>query len=142
MKKNARCTVKKPVALMLFAICIFTVCIAFIGCQNNETYTDDDYDYDYSYKLTKSDAISAAKESSEVQKEIATEYGMKFFYTPDWGTVTATEQSDGSWKVVLKGTISGYTDDYKTDFEYDKKFTATVTVSGTGYVEYVIVTKY
>ena len=67
---------------------------------------------------------------------------MKFFYTPDWGTITAEENYSGGWDVVLKGTISGYTDDYKTDFEYDQKFTAKVTVSSSGYVSYVYVSTY
>jgi roadblock/LC7 domain-containing protein len=118
--------------------------MSFVGCQDNSSSDSDydyDYDYDYSYTMTKSEAISIAKESSTVQNKIAAAYGMKFFYTPDWGTVTATEYSGGSWEVVLKGTISGYTDDYKTDFEYDKKFTAKVTVGSSGYVGYVYVTK-
>ena len=114
----------------------------FVGCQSDDSNDSSvGGDYNDTKTITKSQAISIAKESSRVQDEIADVYKMKFYYTPDWGTVTATQRSDGSWDVELKGTISGYTDDYKTDFEYDKKFTAKVTVGSSGYVGYVYVTK-
>ena len=61
---------------------------------------------------------------------------MKFFYTPDWGTCTARKVG-GGWDVTLKGNISGYTDDYKKDFIYDKTFKVTVTVSSSGNITYV-----
>lgn len=141
MKKTARWIPRKIATVMLAIICLFAFCMSFVGCRDNSS-SDYDYDYDYSYTITKSEAISIAKESSTVQNKIAAAYGMKFFYTPDWGTVTATENSDGSWKVVLKGTISGYTDDYKSDYEYDKKFTATVSISSSGRVGSVYVSKY
>lgn len=141
MRKTVKCTTRRIVTSILAIMCVFVVCTVFVGCQSNDS--DTNYNYSsYDYSLTESKAISIAKESSEVENEIASKYGMKFFYTPDWGTVTATEDSSGDWKVVLKGTISGYTDDYKTDFEYDKKFTATVTVSSSGYVVSVSVSKY
>lgn len=141
MRKTVKCTTRRIVTSILAIMCVFIVCTVFVGCQSNDS--DANYNFSsYDYSLTESKAISIAKESSEVENEIASKYGMKFFYTPDWGTVTATEDSSGNWKVVLKGTISGYTDDYKTDFEYDKKFTATVTVSSSGYVASVSVSKY
>ena len=61
---------------------------------------------------------------------------MKFYYTPDWGTCDARHVA-GEWDVTLKGKISGYTDDYKEDFIYDKTFSVQVTVSQYGSIEYV-----
>ena len=143
MKKHDRSIVVRMLIAMLASFCLVGGCFGLVGCQREET--NDNYyggDYDYSTSITKSEAISIAKGSSEVHNEIAKKFGMKFFYVPDWGTVTAEEEYGGSWKVTLKGTISGYTDDYKSDFEYDKKFTAYVTVSTSGYVGSIYVSTY
>lgn len=136
-------SVRKLVSLLMVAVCLFLVCANFIGCQENSSNDSDDAAdavADVPVSISESKAISIAKQSSYVQNKIAKEYGMKFFYTPDWGTVTATDQYSG-WEVVLKGTISGYTDDYKSDFIYDKKFTAKVTMSNSGVVSSVYVSR-
>jgi len=90
---------------------------------------------------TKAQAISLAKNSSKVQNEIAELYDLEFYYTPDWGTTTAKQSYDGSWEVVLKGNISGYKDEYKTNFIYDKKFKVTVKISEYGYIKSVYASK-
>ena len=136
-----KCRARIIVSLILALICLTLVCGSFVGCQEEED-SNDDYDYSYSASITQSQAISTAKSSSKVQDAIADRYDMKFYYTPDWGTCTAKEDYHGGWEVVLKGTISGYTDDYKKDFVYDKTFKATVTVSETGYVKNVRVSDY
>ncbi len=79
-------------------------------------------------------AVAIAKNSSYVQNQIASKYGLEIFYTPEWGTCTYDSNDSGTWNVTLKGTISGYTDEYKSDFEWDLKFTAYVTVSSKGNV--------
>ncbi len=137
---------KKTISLLLLLAMVLSLCACGTTSSAPKTTTKrSSSSYDYSYTpstISKSTAISKAQSSKTVQNAIADKYGMKFYYTPDWGTCTATKSGDG-WKVTLKGNISGYTDDYKSNFIYDKKFTATVTVSGTGYVSsYVSVSKY
>ena len=92
--------------------------------------------------MSESEAISKAKNSREVQNKIADKVGFEFYSTPDWGSCTAKKDYNGGYTVTLKGNISGYTDEYKTDFEYDKKFTAKVTVSSTGSITYISVSTY
>ena len=107
------------------------------GAKNNKTYYTK-----ITNKLTELDAYYVGlTKSSKVQKKIADCWDMKFFYTPEWGTCTAEKKYNGDWEVVLKGNISGYTDDYKDDFIYNKKFKAKVTVSPTGKVSYVSVSR-
>ena len=142
-----RSTIKRILVIVLAVACLGCSIWGFVDCSNSNYNYDSSYDSDYSggsttTSITRSQAISYAKSSSTVQNKIANLYGLKFYYTPDWGTITATKQSNGDWKVVIKGTISGYTDDYKTDFVYDKKFTVTVTVYSFGYVGSVYASKY
>ncbi len=131
-------------------VLIIVLAIACLGCSiwGFENCGDNSNDFNYSSGstttsiTTRSQAISYAKSNSTVQNKIANLYDLKFYYTPDWGTATAEKQSNGDWEVVIKGTISGYTDDYKTDFVYDKKFTVTVTVYSFGYVGSVYASRY
>lgn len=123
---------------VILAFIIFAFMLVLTSCNTyEEDYDDYDYDYSYEeedYEVTEYEAISLAQENTKVINKIAEEFGLKFFYDPDYGTCTASNQG-GEWKVTLKGTISGYTDDYKSNFVYDKKFTATVDVSKDGEVE-------
>ena len=134
----------KNVIKIILSVLLLVVCLSCVaGCNN----TPNKYDSEYSGEstttsITRSQAISYAKSSSTVQNKIAKLYNLKFYYTPDWGTTTATEQSNGDWEVVIKGTISGYTDDYKTNFVYNNKFTVIVTVYSFGYVGSVYASKY
>lgn len=140
-------TIKRVLLIVLAVACLGFSMWGFVDCSNNSNSYDSSYDSDYSggnttTSITRSQAISYAKSSSTVQNKIANLYDLKFYYTPDWGTTTASQDSDGDWTVQIKGTISGYTDDYKTDFVYDKKFTVRVTVYSSGYVGYVYASKY
>lgn len=142
-----RNTIKRILVLVLAVACLGCSIWGFVDCSNNNYNYDSSYDSDYSggsttTSITRSQAISYAKSSSTVQNKIANLYGLKFYYTPNWGTTTATKQSNGDWEVVIKGTISGYTDDYKTDYVSDKKFTVTVTVYSFGYVGSAYALKY
>ena len=114
---------KKRIWFKLISV-LMVLCICgtgFAGCKD-EASDDNIHNSDYEISINESKAISIAKESSKVQKKIADCWDMKFFYTPEWGTCTAEKKYNGDWEVVLKGNISGYTDDYKDDFIYDKKF--------------------
>ena len=73
--------------------------------------------------------------------EIADCWRMQYYYTPEWGSCTAKQIAGGDWQVILKGNIDGYTDEYKTDFIYNKAFKATVTVDESGIIISVRVTK-
>lgn len=132
----------KNILLIALAVAFLILPLwSFAQCSNNN---NNDYNSNYhsssSYSsgdsttksITQAKAISYAKSSSTVQDRIAALYSLKFYYTPDWGTTTATKQYNGDWKVVLKGTISGYTDDYKSNYVFNKKFTVTVIVNYLG----------
>ncbi len=129
---------KKIISFWLFIIFIFS--LSSCGSSNN-TYSDIPSYEDYireDVSISEHEAISIAKNSKKVQDEIADYWDLKFYYTPDWGTCTASK-SGQSWKVLLKGNITGYADDYKDDFRYGKTFKATVTVSPNGTVTNVYV---
>lgn len=138
MKKNLNYFKKSFISMMLVIACMLTYCLMLTSCGNsNDASTSGDDDYNKT--ITKEEAISIAKKSSKVQNEIANEKNLEFFYTPDWGSATAEKRGDG-WLVVLKGTISGYTDEYKSDFEYDLKFTAKILMDSSGYIKDIYVT--
>ena len=121
-------------------LCIFSV--GLVGCKSKESFDYDyDYDYDYDASLSESEAISRAKNSNEVQNKIADYYDLKFYYKPDWGSSKAVRMNSG-WEVTLKGNISGYTDDYKTDFDYDNTFRVTVFIYDDGDIGYCYVSVY
>ena len=128
---------KKIIAAIVIVSCI-TNAIIFSSCSSTkeDDYSSSNNNYSTITTISESEAISIAKQSSKVQNKIADYWDMKFFYTPDWGTCTARKVG-GDWDVTLKGNISGYTDDYKKDFIYDKTFKVTVTVSSSGNITYV-----
>lgn len=128
---------KKIIAAIVIVSCI-TNAIILSSCSSTkeDDYSSSNNNYSTINTISESEAISIAKKSSKVQNKIADYWDMKFFYTPDWGTCTARKVG-GDWDVTLKGNISGYTDDYKKDFIYDKTFKVTVTVSSSGNITYV-----
>lgn len=137
---------KKALTLLLVLSLVFSIA-ACSNSKSSSSDSDDDStyipDYNYTHSMTESEAIAAVKNYRSTSQEIADLYGLKFYYTPDYGTCTATKSYSGdSWSVTLKGTISGYTDDYKSNFVYDKKFTVKASVSSTGSVYSVYASKY
>ena len=124
---------KKIISFLLVIVFIFTLS----SCARDDGPSYEDYIRE-DVSISRSEAISIAKNSKKVQDEIADFRDLKFYYTPDWGTCTASE-SGQRWEVTLKGTITGYADDYKDDFRYGKTFKATVTVSPNGTVTKVYV---
>ena len=133
----------------VFALCLI-MCLTFslTSCSSNGSTTNNDYNSDYtpSYttpQLSESAAISAVKSEFGLARQIADLHNLKFFSQPEYGTCTATKNyTNGGWKVTLKGTISGYTDDYKKNFSYKNRFTVTALVSDTGLVSNLQVKKY
>lgn len=92
-----------------------------------------------------SQAVSIARNSSVVQNKIASYFGLKFFYAPDWGSYEVWYQGDefgldANYRVDLKGTISGYTDDYKTIYKHNQKFNVRVWVNCTGEISPINIT--
>ena len=60
------------------------------------------------------EAIAIAK--NEASWSIICDAGIKYSDGFKWGACTASKQSDGSWKVTLKGNVYGYADDYKNKY--------------------------
>lgn len=117
---------KKIICLLIAGIFLLTL----VSC-NTGTYQGSNTP---EIKVTTSNqAISIAKNSAEVENKIASVCSFKFFYSPDWGTCTAKEDSSGNWQVTMKCNMSGYTDDYKNKFD-TKNFTMEVTISSNGTV--------
>lgn len=125
-------------------ICLTSIVFILLVLVSCNTYEDDYYEYDYSYSyeeedydITKSEAIALAQESSKVESVIANKCGILFPYSPDYGTCTADDCGD-YYYVYLKGNISGYTDEYKSNYVYDEVFSAKVRVDKDGYVGAII----
>ena len=126
--------------LSLLLILAILSCGCLMGCD--DTSSDDNYNSNNnnssnskppaSNSITEAQAISIAKNSSTVHNAIAREHYLKFYSTPNWGTVSSGRFGSG-WQVSLQGTISGYTDDYKSNYK-SAKFTVTVNVDSDGFV--------
>ena len=87
---------------------------------------------------TESQAIAAVKNEgyddyNVAEQAIARKLGFNQFYSPDYGVCEAEQQNDGSWEVTLNGSMSGYNDEYHSDFD-TMKFTLTATVTSDGRV--------
>ena len=125
--KNA---VKTISVVMVLLMCI----LSFAGCGN-----DSSNDGDSGKQITtSSQAISEVKNymsgtSFSLEQRIAGELGFNNFYDPQYGTSSATQNSDGSWDVTIKGSMSGYVDEYHDDLE-SYKFEVSATVSESGSV--------
>ena len=96
--------------------------------------------------VTVEEAIILAKNESTIQNKIAQRFDLLFYSTPNWGLCegeiyTGTQIKFGDegtpfYKLTLMGTISGYTDSYKTNFSYGNKFKIVAYVSIYGEVGY------
>lgn len=123
-------TAKKVLCLVLVMLAIGVLCACDSGSSSGSSYSSE------TKITTSSEAISEVKNymagtSFSLDQRIAGALGFNNFYEPDYGTSSATQNSDGSWDVVLKGSMSGYVDEYHDDFEsYKFEVNATVTESG------------
>ena len=128
---------KKIISLLLFIL----LTVSLMACSNNnnsDIYTDTD-EKEYmpvteKKEITQSEAISLAKNDDTVNYFIGFTNFLEF-YSISWGTCTA-ERNDDGWTVYLKGNVSGYTDEYKTNYKSKEKFSIKVKVSFDGYVGY------
>ena len=120
---------KKVICLLLVVIC-FMGC--FVGCGSDSSNNSGD-----KKTVTNSDqAIAAVKNNLKgsafsTEQRIASALGFNNFSEPRYGANTATQKQDGSWDVTLKGSMSGYVDDYHSDFK-TFQFELKATVSETG----------
>ena len=102
----------------LILILSLLLTLSFYGCDSNSDGMTDTEAIDTEAINTKSDAIEYAK--SFAKNYIVSELGFKQAYEPDYGVCDATQNSDGSWDVTLRGEMSGYTDEYRSEFETSK----------------------
>ncbi len=130
--KLIKCKQRRIICLVLLLVCLCLTCVTFVACSSNDNSDEN--------TITTTEAVDIAKRSSAVQDEIAKEFGFQFYSHPSWGTVSVEEGTKG-WVIELKGTISGYTDEYKSDLVSGKKFTAEIIMMSDGYIVSVDVTK-
>lgn len=121
----------KPICV-IFAVVMLVLCVA--GCGNSTSKEEETTES----ITTSSQAISAVKNYASgspfgLEQRIASSLGFKNFYEPKFGTSDAVQNTDGSWTVTMKGSMSGYVDEYHNDFE-TYKFEVSATVSATGSV--------
>lgn len=140
---------KKWIALLLALV----MCLSLCACGSKRDDADDDDDErDEQVEetaepaiTTESQAISAVKNDGYsdyniTAQAIARKLGFNQFYDPDYGVCEAEQNSDGSWSVTLNGSMSGYTDEYHSEFE-KMKFKVTAEVSPDGEVSSTSVVK-
>lgn len=137
---------KKFLAIILTVFMMFSIGVMG-ACKNdvaNDSNVDDSSIEDESSTETKKtvtveEAIMLAKNDSTIQNKLAQRFDLLFYATPNWGvcdgeiyTGTGIKfDDDGTpfYKLTLMGTISGYTDSYKTDLSYGNKFKIVAYVS-------------
>ena len=117
---------KKWTALLLALVMCLALCACGGGGKSQKEEEEDK-------ELTSTQAINAVKNNKVgstnwTEQKIAGALGFKQFAEPEYGTTDAEQNSDGSWTVVLKGSMSGYTDEYRSDFDR-MKFELKATVS-------------
>ena len=118
-------------------IAVVTVSIVLISASNSSSSNSGSSYNSYNDTVSsESEAINKVKNYYFTEDYIAKELGFNSFYSPDYGVCDASQKFDGSWEVKLKGNMSGYIDDYNSEFRnYD--FSVTATVSETGSVSSV-----
>jgi hypothetical protein len=97
--------------------------LCFIGCKNS---------YGTKEIATPSRAIKQVKNymggtDFSLEQRIAGTLGFNNFHNPKYSSSSATKNSDGSWDVKIKGSMSGYVSDYNNKFKtYNFEIRATV----------------
>lgn len=128
---------KKATKRIVSILCTIVLILSLISCSSDPVE-----DYENNEEVSSSTAIYLAQKSTKVQNAIADLYGLKTFYEPNWGNCTYKADFDSyCWEITLKGNISGYTDDYRTNFVHDKKFSAIVIVTAKGNIQSVTAKK-
>ena len=118
MKKISKISISILVFLMLFSIC---------ACNSTDETT-----------ITSSiGAINAAKNKGKINnaaEQIACDLGFSYYEDPYYHSSSATQNEDKSWTVTLKGDITGYKDNLRTQKE-QYQFAYTLTVTEEGFVQ-------
>lgn len=103
---------KKITKPTIITVILLMSVLCFIGCKNS---------YGMKEITTPSRAIKQVKKymggtDFSLEQRIAGTLGFNNFHNPKYSSSSATKNGDGSWDVILKGSMSGY------DSEYDNKF--------------------
>lgn len=112
--------ITKPIKT-IFILLILMLC--FVGCKNS---------YGVKEIATPSRAIKQVKNymggtDFSLEQRIAGTLGFNNFHNPKYSSSSATKNSDGSWDVKIKGSMSGYVSDYNNKFKtYNFEIRATV----------------
>lgn len=108
--------IKVTLILLILVLC-------FVGCKNS---------YGVKQIATPSRAINHVKNymggtSFSLEQRIAGTLGFNNFNNPKYSSSSATKNSDGSWDVIIKGSMSGYASEYYNKFKtYNFEIRATV----------------
>ncbi len=119
---------------VLFILLSIIMCVAVCACDSGSSTTED------TTISSSEDAIYAVKSDTFTEQRICSGLGYKFFKTPNYGSCYATQNSDGSWDVTLKGNMWGYYNETKTDLDLCG-FELNATVSKDGKVTFDSVEK-
>ena len=131
---------------ILSIILVFFILFAtgtIVACDNkkvDDSNVDDTViEEEIKEKITVRDAIILAQNDSTILNKIASRFGLVFYANPNWGmcegeiyTGTGVKFGDDGtpfYKLILMGTISGYTDSYKSVVSYGNKFKIVAYVS-------------
>ena len=104
----------------------------------DDTFIEDESSTETKETVTVEEAIMLAKNDPTIQNKIAQRFSLLFYSTPNWGecdgeiytgTMKFDYEGTAFYELTLMGTISGYTDSYKTDFSYGNKFKINAYVS-------------
>ncbi len=139
---------KKAIFNLLVLVMCFSICACSITEDSQNPVDGTGSAISQSQKLSESEAIRAAKNSSSVNNAIASKFDLQY-YSIDWGYASAyyvdledvDTEFESYWVVTLYGNVSGYTDYYKTDYVIAEPFECEVDVSNDGDTSYPSVSR-
>ena len=118
---------KTIIRITSIALVMLICAWCFVGCGSDESKDKG--------ITTAEDAIYKAQTDGvrfcSLENEIASALGFKKYDSPNYGTCSALQNSDGSWDVTLKGTMRGSVDDYN-ETRKTYKFEANVKIKTDG----------
>ncbi|MBQ4601482.1 MAG: hypothetical protein IJB24_01350 [Clostridia bacterium] len=124
---------KKILVFLLMVV----LCVSICSCNEDSSSVSDDTPTEITTSMQAVNCVKNGDWMTNAAVEIVMDLGFNLskVYTPDYATCTAYQKGDGSWEVTLKGTASGYIDEYNDDYER-YRFTYTVTVDKYGEVNW------
>lgn len=116
---------KKALSLFLALV----MCLSLCACGNKSSSSNT------SKKITThNQAVNLVKNGdgfTSASTEIHEDLKFKQIIYTNWGSCTASQNSDGTWTVKLCGTMSGYIDNYSKESErYSFEYTVTIDAEG------------